>query len=402
MNEPTATSAGMSRGLTLLFAVAAGAAVGNLYWAQPLLASIAAGLGVSVSAAGLLVTVTQIGYAAGVLLVVPLGDTLDRRRLVPAVLACSAAALGARALAPSFAVLLTTLAGVGLTTVTGQLLVPLAGDLAREDQRGRAVGTVASGMLTGILASRTVSGLLADVFGWRAVYAVAGVVTAVLAVLLAHTLPSLPARARVPYGQLLRSVFSTIRAHRTVQVTLVIGASVFAVFAMFWTGLTFLLSAPPFSYSASKIGLVGLAGLAGALAAQRAGRLHDRGWSVPATGAALVLALGSLVIAGLGARSILLLLAAVVLIDVAIQTVNVLNQTGLFAIDPNARSRLNTAFVTGNFIGAAVGSSLAGVLWQRGGWPALMLGGAALTGVALAVWLSQRRRALVMARAHAI
>ena len=381
---------GISRGLTLLFAVAGGTAVGNLYWAQPLLASIAAALGVTAARAGLLVTVTQVGYAAGVFLVVPLGDTVDRRRLVPAVMGCSALALVAAALAPGFAVLLVTLAAVGLTTVTGQLLIPLAGDLARDDQRGRVVGTVASGVLTGILVSRTVSGLLADAFGWRAVYGVAAAATALMALLLARTLPPLPARAAVPYARLLASVFATARAHRAVRVTLALGACAFGTFTLFWTGLTFLLSAPPFSYSVTRIGLVGLAGMAGALAAQRAGRLHDRGWSVPATGAALLLALVSLAVAALGGRSIAVVLVAVVLIDVAIQAVNVLNQTRLFAVDPDARSRLNTAFMTGNFVGGAVGSALAAALWQRGGWPAVTLGGAVLIGAALVVWLTQR------------
>ncbi len=386
----------MSRGLTLLFATAGGAAVGNLYWAQPLLSDIAGSLRIPAATAGLLVTVTQVGYAVGVFLVVPLGDTVNRRRLIPAIMICSALALGASALAPTFAVLLVTLGAVGLTTVTGQLLTPLAGDLARDDQRGRVVGTVASGLLTGILMSRTISGLLADAFGWRAIYVVAAVVTVILALLLSRALPAVPPRPAVPYGRLLGSVFATVRQHRSVQVTLVLGAAVFSVFTMFWTGLTFLLSAPPFSYSATQIGLVGLAGLSGALAAQRAGQLHDRGWSVPATGAGLALALISLAVAALGSTSIILVLIAVVLIDVAIQGVNVLNQTRLFSIDASARSRLNTAFVAGNFIGGAIGSTLAGVLWGRGRWLAVMLGGGTLIVFALIVWLTQRRGALAV------
>ncbi|MGY2896242.1 MFS transporter [Deinococcus sp. UYEF24] len=389
---PPAAGPGISRGLTLLFAVAGGAAVGNLYWAQPLLTTIAHALKVTPAAAGLLVTVTQIGYATGVFLIVPLGDTFERRRLIPVILACSAVTLAASALAPTFGALLASLAAVGLTTVTGQLLIPLAGDLARDDQRGSVVGTVVSGVLTGILASRTVSGLIGDALGWRAIYVFAAVITALMLVLLARALPVLPARPRVPYSQLLGSVFTAVRKYRAVQVTLLISSATFAVFTMFWTGLTFLLSAPPFSYSATGIGLVGLAGLAGAVGAQRAGQLHDRGWSVPATGAALALALAALGLAGVGARSIVAILAAVVLIDVAIQTVNVLNQTRLFAIDPAARSRLNTAFVTNNFIGGAVGSALAGLLWQRGGWSALIAGEAVLIIFALLVWLTQRDR----------
>lgn len=394
-DAPPATS-GMTPALTLLFAVAGGAAVGNLYWAQPLLQSIARSFDVSTAAAGLLVTVTQIGYAIGVLLVVPLGDTLDRRRLIPRIMACSALALAASAAAPSFSVLLLTLCGVGLTTVTGQLLTPLAGDLARDDQRGHVVGAIASGLLTGILLSRTISGLLADAFGWRAIYAVAACVTAVFAIVLARALPIAPARAAIRYESLLRSVFSSVRQHRSVQVTLAIGALVFAVFTMFWTALTFLLSEPPFSYSVTQIGLVGLVGLAGALAARRAGRLHDRGMSAPATGLALALSLFSLALAAFGSASILLVLLAVLLIDIAIQGINVLNQTRLFTVDPTARSRINTAFVTCNFVGGALGSSLAGVLWQLGGWFAVMLGASALIGCALLVWLAQRKRDLAL------
>ncbi|MBT2304659.1 MFS transporter [Variovorax paradoxus] len=380
----------MSKGLTILFAVAGGFAVGNLYWTQPLLARIAETLGVTPAAAGFLVTVTQLGYAAGVLLVVPLGDAVDRRQLIAAILTCSALALAACAVAPTFPVLLATLAAVGLTTVTGQILVPLAGDLAREDQRGAVVGTVASGMLTGILASRTISGLVADAFGWRAIYVMAASATMVVLVLLLRALPALPPRAQVPYSRLLGSVFTTVRAHRAVQATLVIGAAVFAAFSLFWTGLTFLLSAPPFSYSLSNIGFVGLAGLAGALAARRAGRLHDRGLSVPATGGALALALASLAMAGFGEGSIIAILVAVVIFDAAIQSVNVLNQTRLLAVDPAARSRLNAAFVTSNFMGGGFGSTVAGILWQHGRWTSVMLCGGILLVFAMLVWMSQR------------
>ncbi|MFB9649304.1 MFS transporter [Curtobacterium pusillum] len=392
--------AGMTRARTLLFAVAGGAAVGNLYWAQPLLDVIASSLGTSVALAGLLVTLTQVGYALGILLVVPLGDVLDRRRLIPGVLVASAVTLVFAAIAPSFPVLLVALALVGLTTVAGQLLIPLAGDLAEPASRGRVVGAIASGVLTGILVSRTVSGLVADALGWRAVYAIAAVAALVFAVLLRRVVPELDRRDRMPYPALIASVFRAVAAHRSVQVTLIISATVFAVFTMFWTALTFLLSAEPFGYSTTAIGLVGLAGLAGAVAAQRVGRLHDRGVSVPVTGAALALVLVSLVVAGLGSRSIVVVVVAVVLLDVGVQAANVLNQTRLFAIDPAARSRLNTAFVTGNFVGGSIGSAVASVLWNAGGWTAVSVGGAVLVGFALTVWAAHRRRGLVVTAAH--
>lgn len=386
----------MTRGRTLLFAVAGGAAVGNLYWAQPLLDDVASDLGTSTASAGLLVTLTQVGYALGILLLVPLGDVADRRRLVPGVLSASAVALLAAALAPGFPALLVALALVGATTVAGQLLIPLAGDLADPASRGRVVGTIASGVLTGILLSRTVSGLIADLAGWRSVYVLAAVVAVVLAFLLARAVPVLPRREPVRYPQLLASVLGVVRAHRAVRVTLIVSASVFAVFTMFWTALTFLLSGAPFGYSTTAIGAVGLVGLAGAVAAQRVGRLHDRGWSVPVTGAALVLVLVSLVVAGLGARSIVVVLVAVLLLDVGVQAANVLNQTRLFAIDPAARSRLNTAFVTCNFVGGAVGSAVAGALWDAGGWTAVTIGAAVLIGFATTVWVVHRRGALAL------
>jgi predicted MFS family arabinose efflux permease len=386
----------MTRGLTLLFAVAAGVAVGNLYLAQPLLDFIARDLQASTAAAGALVTATQLGYAAGILLIVPLGDVLDRRRLVPAMMLCSAAALVACALAPSIGALLLAISALGVSTVAGQLLTPLAGDLADDARRGRVVGIVVSGILTGILVSRTVSGLVADAAGWRTLFAVAAVVDVLFAILLHRALPPLQAKARLAYPALIASVWAVVVGERTVRWTLILGASAFGAFTLFWTSLTFLLSAPPFSYPVSVIGLFGLAGLAGAVAAQRAGGLHDRGWSLPATGAAWAVALVAFVVAALAGRSVALLLVAIVLLDVAVQAVNILNQSRLFAISQSARSRLNTAFVTGNFIGGAIGSAAAGVLWSAGGWTAVTIAGALLSCFGLLVWAAGRRGALVV------
>src|ERR1700722_6865879 len=310
---------GMTRALTLLFAIAAGAAVGNLYSAQPLLADIAATMQVSVVAVSILVTFTQAGYALGVFLIVPLGDTLSRRRLIPAIMTSSAIALGACAAAPTFPALLIAFAAVGLTTVSGQLLTPFAGDLAEPSQRGRVVGTIVSGILTGILLSRTISGLIADRFGWRAIYVLSSLMMLAFAVVMARVLPPEIPRPPVSYPKLLLSVLTTVKQHRRAQITVVIAALGFSVFSIFWTAITFLLSAPPFSFSVAQIGLVGLVGLAGALAARRVGRLHDRGWSSEATGAALALVLLSLFIAGVGSRSIFAVLLAVLLLDWAIQ-----------------------------------------------------------------------------------
>lgn len=389
------TRTGMTRGLTLLFAIAGGAAVGNLYWAQPLLDLIARDLGVSTGSAGLIVTVTQVGYALGVFFLVPLGDIVNRKRVIPALMLLAAVFLAATAVAPTFNVLLVTLALIGATTVAGQFLTPLAGDLASDDQRGRVLGGVASGLMLGLLISRAFSGIVADLFGWRAIYFTAAAIMLVLAAVMARRLPVLEPRERVGYPTLLASVLRTVTGSRTVRITTLIGAAAMCVFTMFWTGLTFLLASEPYAYSATRIGLVSLIGIAGAVSAQRVGRLFDRGLSLPALGIGLLIALAALVLSGIGGGSIVAVLISVALFSIGLQSVQVLTQTRMLSIDPSARSRLNTVIIVGSFIGGAVGSALAGVLWPLGGWPLLMVAAATVIGFALTLWLVHRTRALV-------
>ncbi len=386
----------MSQSLTLLFAVAGGVAVGNLYWSQPLLDFIATDLQASTGTAGWLVTATQLGYAAGILLIVPLGDVVDRRRLLPATMLCASLALVLCALAPTMGLLLTAVTVLGFTTVGGQILTPLASDLADDARRGHIVGTVASGIIIGILLSRTISGLVSDIAGWRAIYVLAALTNVALAVAVYRALPPLPPKTRMAYPALIASVAVVALRERAVRWTLVLAAIAFAVFMMFWTSLTFLLSGPPFNFSVSVIGLFGLAGLAGALAARSAGRLHDRGWSIPATGIGWVLILVAFLVAALADESVVLLIVAIVLLDVAIMAVSILNQTRLFSVSHVARSRLNTAYVTNNFIGGALGSGAGTILWSAGGWTAVSLAGAFLSLFALLLWAVGRRGALVV------
>ncbi|SNT51944.1 Predicted arabinose efflux permease, MFS family [Asanoa hainanensis] len=376
----------MTRRLTILFAVTAGAAVANLYWAQPLLHLIAGDLSVSTATAGWLVTTTQLGYAVAVLLIVPLGDVRDRRRLLPALLFCCAAALLACAVAPTIGALLVATTVLGLTTMSAPLLIPLASELAPPDRRGQVVGVVVSGVLTGILAARTISGLLAAAAGWRAVFAVAALATATLAVVLRRALPPLPPKSTIPYPALIASIPAVALGERTVRWTLALTALGFAAFSMFWTALTFLLSAPPFSYPVSVIGLFGLAGLAGALAARNAGRLHDAGRSIPATGAAWLVILVAFGVSAVAADSAVLLLVAIVALDVAFQSASILNQIRILAVSPTARSRLNTTYVVACFTGGAAGSILATTLWPVGGWPAIVTAGLLLSAAGLTVW----------------
>jgi predicted MFS family arabinose efflux permease len=218
----------------------------------------------------------------------------------------------------------------------------------------------------------------------------------IFAGLLYRAIPQLAPKAPIGYPALIASVATAVARQRTVRWTLALGATGFATFTMFWTSLTFLLSGPPFHYPASVIGLFGLAGLSGAVAAQRAGRLHDRGWSLPVTGAAWAVVLLSFVTAGFAGRSVLLVLLVVIVLDIALQALNILNQLRVFAVSGEARSRLNTAYVTCNFLGGAIGSAAATVLWSAGGWTAVTITGVALSGLALAIWAAGRRGALVL------
>ncbi|WP_199725620.1 MFS transporter [Nocardiopsis sp. Huas11] len=382
----------MSGVLTLIFALSGGVVVGNLYWAQPLLDGIGAGLSVPPSFAGLIITGVQVGYALGALLIVPLGDTLQRHRLIPAVMAVSVLALLATAAAPSYAVLVLAMLVVGLSSVTGQLLTPLAADLARPENRGRTIGTVASGLLFGILIARVVSGFVADLAGWRSVFVFAAVLNLVFALLLARSIPRMPATTSAGYGALLRSVFAAVRESAGLRVLMLLGACVMAVFTMFWTGLTFLLSSAPYGFSVTQIGLVSLLGVAGAVAAQNVGRLSDRGWALPAIGAGLALTLLSMVAAALAGGSLAVVFAAAAVSSVGIQSVLVLVQTSVMAIDPKARSRLNTALIVGNFIGGAVGSTLTAILWDAVGWPLTSGAAGAVALLGLIVWAAWKRR----------
>lgn len=274
----------MSRRLVAVLAVACGLAVANNYYAQPLLDTIARQFGVSTGTAGLVVTLTQVGYAAGLVFLVPLGDLLERRRLVVTVLAGTALALGAAAAAPSIAVLAATATLFGCTSVVAQILVPFAATLAADEERGAVVGAVMSGLLLGVLLARTVAGLVAEAVGWRSVYLVAALLMVGLAVVLRRELPRHRVETRLSYGGLLASVLRLVRAEPVLRLRSAYGALGFAAFSVLWTSIAFLLARPPFHYGEAQIGLFGLAGAAGAAANSVAGRLSDRGWTRPATG----------------------------------------------------------------------------------------------------------------------
>ncbi len=359
----------------LLLAVACGATVANLYYAQPLLDSIARSLGTSSGTAGLLVTATQAGYVAGLLFIVPLGDLLQRRKLVSRLLLLDALALAFACAAPSMGVLAGALALVGVTSVAAQVLVPFASSLAAEDERGRVVGRVMSGLLLGILLARTVSGLVAAIGGWRLIYGLAAAAMLILAVVLRRALPAVDPPERIPYPRLLSSVGELVREEPLLRYRMALGFLSMASFSGFWTSIAFLLSGPPYDYSEAVIGLFSLFGLAGAAIASVAGRAADRGHVLSGTRIAAAATLASWGLLALGKTSIAALVAGIVVLDLGVQATQILNQSVIFRLRPEARSRLNTAYMTCYFAGAVSGSAGASLAWERGGWGAVSAAG---------------------------
>jgi len=370
----------------LLFAVACGATVANLYYAQPLLDVIATSLHVSSTSAVLIVTASQIGYAAGLLFLVPLGDRLDRRRMIQRMLGAATLALVGAALAPSLVVLALALAVAGVMSVVAQILIPLASTLAAEDERGRVLGVVMSGLLLGILLARTVSGFVDDLAGWRAIFWVGAAVMALLTIALSRAVPSGRGASTLPYGRLLLSVGALVRDEPLLRRRMLFGACGMASFTVLWTSLALLLSDPPFDYGEATIGLFGLAGVAGAGAAQIAGRLADAGHVRAATGAFLVTIVAGWIALDLGHSSVALILVGVVLLDLGVQGQHILNQSTIYTLAPETRSRITTAYMTGNFVSAALASAATAGAWHIGGWDAVCAFGGAISLLALAAW----------------
>lgn len=377
----------MTTGTAVLFAAAAGLAIGNLYWAQPLLAMIAADFGVPVSSGGFLVTATQIGYALGIFFFVPLGDVMSRRTLVGMTMGVTSMALLLCAWAPGFSMLAMALGLLGLVTVAGQILLPMAGDLAAADDRGRIVGIVTSGITGGILFARFISGFVADGIGWPGLYIGAAVINAIVTVIMMRVLPHEKRRASLSYPRLLWDVFGAVKRNpKSLELLTYTGLGFGISFNIFWTVLTYVLSEAPYNYGPLQIGLVSLTSLVGAIAGIWIGRMQDNGYGHLALGISFALSTAVLALAAYIHNSILAILIVAAVFALAIQGICVLVQSELFALSDTERSRLNTALVVSNFIFAAGGSLFSTWLWNHGGWP-LAVGGASLASFAgLILW----------------
>jgi predicted MFS family arabinose efflux permease len=378
----------LSMAQTLMIAAAAGSSVANIYYAQPLLDLMAHDHGISPAAVGLIVTLTQVAYALGLIFIVPIGDVVDRRKLILVQGMLLAIALGVVGTATDKTVLMAGIGGVGLFAVLVQILVAEAAALASAAQRGRVVGTVTSGVVMGILAARSVAGTIADLGGWRAVYLASALITVTMVGILSIVLPRRSAKQdSETYVQALLSIPSLLFREPVLLFRGLLALLIFASFSTFWTALVLPLSAPPFSYSHTLIGLFGLVGVAGAIGATCAGRLVDRGYGGWTTGVSLALLLTSWWAIAFLPSSIMMVLIGVLLLDLAVQAVHVSNLNVIVALLPQKSGRLIGGYMVFYSIGSATGAMASTEAYAEYGWAGVSLLGATFSGIALAMWI---------------
>ena len=368
---PTNSPASLSPKLLWLMAAACGVSVANAYYNQPLLGTLALYFHALPWQAGLVATAAQVGYGAGIFFFLPLGDLMERRGLVVALVYGCAACLVAMAAAPSLPLLITAQGLVGLSSISPQILIPLGAEMVAPEQRGKLIGTLMSGLLCGVLLARTVAGFVSDHFGWRVLYAAAAVLMLGLGLCLRASLPHRPAALRMPYVQLMRSMLELLRTQPVLRRASLVSALSFAVFTAFWATLSFLLM-ERFHQGASEAGLFGIVGLVGAAGAPWAGKLSDRKGSGFTIALALVLTALAFVVMGLWV-TIVGLIVGVLLMDLGVQSIQVAAQASVISLVPEARSRLNTLYMVARFGGGAAGSALGALAWSWARWPGVCL-----------------------------
>lgn len=385
----TSESPALPQALVLLFALCCGAIVANLYYAQPIIELIAPDVGLSADRASLIVSLTQIGYALGLLFLVPLADLLESRRLMLITTAAALLCLLAAAFAHQPDLFLGLALLIGLSSVSVQMLIPLAANLAPEASRGRVVGNIMSGLLLGILLARPLASVVAGEFGWRAVYLMAAALMLVITLVIATTIPRHTPSHSASYGQLLASLVHLLRRYPTLRRRALYQGLMFASFSLFWTVAPLEL-ARHLGLSQQDIALFALAGAIGAVAAPIAGRLADAGHTWRASLVALILAplafAPNLLNAGLGWIG---LIATAIVLDFAVQMSMVLGQRSIYALEPQSRARLNALYMTSIFVGGAIGSALASPVYERFGWSGTALLAAGLPLLALLVFIGK-------------
>ncbi|KVW37993.1 MFS transporter [Burkholderia ubonensis] len=392
---PDAAGNRLSTARVALLAACCAASVANVYYAQPLLDSIARDFAIPHAEIGGVITATQLGCALALLFVVPLGDLLNRKRLLAVQLALLTAACIGVAASASRVGLLAGMAGVGLLgTAMTQGLIACAAALAGDGERGRVVGAAQGGVVIGLLIARSVAGVVTDLAGWRAVYLASAAIAIVMGVVLSRLLPDARApRERIGYAALLASMGFLLRRDRVLQVRGMLALLMFAAFSIFWSALVLPLSAPPHAMSHTAIGAFGLVGALGAAAAARAGRLADRGLGQATTGAALVLLVASWLPLAFTTSSIPLLIVGIVLLDIGGQAIHVVNQSMILGARPDAHARLVGCYMLFYSVGSGLGAIASTLVYARAGWAGVCVLGAAVSTAALAFWAATLKRA---------
>lgn len=387
--------AGLGTATLYAMAVASGIAVANIYYNQPMLGIIEKDLG-QTSVTGLIPTATQLGYALGLFFLLPLGDIVHRRKLIIGQFVILAAALAIAAIAPSAWFLVGASLLVGASATVAQQIVPFAATLATPERRGSTIGTVMAGVLSGILFSRTLSGFVGEHAGWREMFWISVPLALMAAVLMFFSLPDHRPTSRMYYRNALISLAHLWRSQRQLRAASLMQAALFGSFTAFWTILAFYLQTPRFNLGADVAGLFGIVGAVGVFAAPLAGRMADRRGPHFVVSAGVVLTLLSWVIFGVWG-SLAALVIGVIVLDFGVQSTLVSNQHIVYALDPEARSRLNTIFMTAMFLGGAAGAALATFAWGHAGWAGVSLLGALLALLALVIRLLDRRAAVAVA-----
>lgn len=392
MPRTSAPAPVLTRSLTLILAVTCGVLVANLYYAQAAIGPISRELGIGGGGEGLVVTLIQFGYALGLLFIASLADLVENRRLVLVTVAVTVLGLVGVALAPSASVFLVASLAVGVCTVGAQVLIPLATHLAPMEHRGRVIGDLMGGLLAGIMLSRPWANFVTGLLGWRWVFGIAALLAAGLLVVLWFTLPRrMPEHDGIHYGTLLSSTVGYLLSSRTLQRRSLYQALVFAAFNFFWTCAPLMLHRT-FGLNQFQIALFALAGAGGAFAAPFAGRLADRGLANATSGVALAVIAVMFLITGasVAGQWLVPLVIAAVLIDAATQSNQVSGQRIVYGIAPHARGRVNSAYIFTFFLGGALGSLLAPLVYEHGGWTGVATVGAAIVAFALVVFLTER------------
>ena len=380
--EPTLTRLNL-----WLMTIGSGLVIANIYYNQPLLGIIAENFKITEAKAGTISMLTQAGYAAGLLFIIPLGDMLRRKRLILVDFLLVILSLLLAALAPNEQVLMVASFLIGVTSVVPQLFIPMAAQLAKPTERGKAIGTVMSGLLVGVLLSRTLSGFVGALLGWRAMFLIAAGIILLLGLAIYFLLPEVHPDYKGGYKNLMKSLVGLVKTQPLLRLAAVRGAFAFACFGGFWTTLTFLLEEPPFNAGSELAGSFGLIGAGGALMASVMGRISDRFNTRHIITATIIMIILSYIVFGTFNQSLFGLIVGVILLDLGLQATHIANQAMVFSLIPQARNRLNTIYMGSFFVGGALGTFLASQAWQVWNWNGVVVVGLLCSSLALIVHL---------------